>query len=103
MSKVANFYMYEWRTHTGATQQDLADAMGLQKGYVSELERGLKRYNQDHLEAMAKFFGCAASDILTKNPLAPQTAAVIVDIWDRIPERSRDEAQRMLKSLAGDD
>ena len=83
MAKVTGFYMYEWRKHVGATQQELADAMGLQKGYVSELENGKKRYNQDHLESMARFFKCEPGDILAKNPLGQDSEAEIIDLWKR--------------------
>jgi transcriptional regulator with XRE-family HTH domain len=106
MPKVTGFYLFEWRKHKGATQQELADAMGLQKGYVSELENGKKRYNQDHLESAARFFGCAPGDILTINPLeeAPEPpTAEVVRIWDHIPLDSQPAALRMLKSLSGDD
>ena len=81
MSKVDGFYLYEWRVHAKATQQDVADALGIYKGYVSELENGKKRYNQDHLEALAKFFKCDVGDLLTVNPLGPQPEAGILDLW----------------------
>lgn len=103
MSKVTGFYLYEWRKFKGVTQEQLAEALDLQnKGYVSELENGKKRYNQDHLEKAAKFFGCSPGDILNINPLEPQESAEIVEIYKRIPRTSRDEATRMLRSLAKD-
>lgn len=103
MAKTKGFYMYEWRTHRGATQQELADAIGLLKGYISELERGKKRYNQDHLERMAKFFDCSPGDILNINPLDPTPQAEVIDIWSRIPDAQRAAAKAMLQSLSDKD
>lgn len=103
MSEDSGPYMKEWRKFCGFTQQDVADALGFSnKGYVSQLESGQRRYNQDHLDGMAKLFGCSPAEILSVNPYEPKPVAEIVNIWDRIPETSRDEAQRMLKSLAKD-
>lgn len=101
MSEESGPYMKQWRKFRGFTQQDVADALGFSnKGYVSQLESGQRRYNQDHLDGMAKLFECTPADILSVNPYEPKPSAEIVNIWSRIPERSRDEAQRMLKSLA---
>ena len=103
MSESRGPYMKEWRKFRGYTQQDVADALGFtNKGYVSQLESGQRRYNQDHLDGMAKLFECTPADILSVNPYDPTPTAEIVNIWDRIPEKSRDEAQRMLRSLTRD-
>ena len=72
--------MKEWRLHRGLTQQDVADALNTSKGYVSELERGVRRYNQDTLEALARTFTCQPSDILAVNPDDPASAISTIGI-----------------------
>lgn len=94
MPKANGQFLYEWRKHSDLTQEQVADAIDKTKGYVSELERGVKRYNQDILESLAKLFKCSPADLLSVNPLEaePQAPAEVVDIWTRIGNRSERDA-----------
>ena len=49
----AGWRLQEWRKLRGKSLQALADATGTSKGYVSELETGKRRYNQDLVEKFA--------------------------------------------------
>lgn len=99
-------YFKEWRKYRGLTQQQVADALGSSSGYVSDLENQKRRYNQDHLEALAELFGCATADLLAVNPLEDEDdntdpdLKAIIDIWEYIPQQSRKAARRMSVSLA---
>lgn len=49
-------FLREWREHLGMTLDQVADAIGSNKGDVSKIERGVKRYNEDHLVKFADAF-----------------------------------------------
>ena len=105
MTEHRHFFLKEWREYRGMTQQQLADAADLTKGYVSNLERGQKRYNEDTLEVFAKVLRCEPWELIGRNPLADdeRQGAEIVDIWDRIPVGQKQTAARVLKSFADSD
>lgn len=94
MPKAKGQFLYEWRKHSGLTQDEVAEAISKTKGYMSELERGLKRYNQDILEDLAKLYKCQPADLLSVNPLDGENRppAEVVDIWSRIPNRAERDA-----------
>lgn len=50
-------FLREWREHLGMTQEQVADAIDSNKGDVSKIERGVKRYNEDHITKFADAFG----------------------------------------------
>lgn len=99
----ARFFLREWRIFRGLTQQQLADKLGTSKGYLSDLERGLRRYNQDLLEKAAEELQCKPADLISRDPSDPPSqSAEIITMLDRIPARNQDIAKRMLRSLAED-
>ena len=91
------WFLREWRKHRGLTQERLADLLGWNKGDVSNLERGARRYNQDQLEALADALRCEPADLIMRDPLQPTP---IMAIWESIPETKRDDALRILEALA---
>jgi DNA-binding XRE family transcriptional regulator len=52
-----------WREHRGLTQQALADATGLGKSYVSQLESGTKTGTISTLRALAQALQLALDDL----------------------------------------
>ena len=70
MTRKKNFFK-EWREFRKLTQQDAVDKVGYSKGYISELERGERRYNQDHLEKLAAAYDCTEGELLLVNPFDP--------------------------------
>ena len=71
MSTKRPFYLKQWRKHRGLSQQMLADRLDTTKGYISELERQVKPYNQGMLEALAFALMCEPADLLMRDPLEP--------------------------------
>ncbi len=103
MPQALGQYFVEWRRHASLTQEQVADAIGHTKGYVSELERGIKRYNQDILENLARIFGCSPSDLLSRAPDG-KDASEVVDIWTRIEDQKERTAwMNMGKALGTDE
>lgn len=62
------WYLKEWRRARGLSQEELAAAIGSSKGYVSDLERGERRYNQDLVEGLARALEITAAQLLGENP-----------------------------------
>lgn len=93
------FYLREWRTHRGLTQERLAERVGITKQHVSDLERARRQYNQGLLEAFAEALACEPADLLMRDPTAPQA---IWSIWDQIPPTERDQALKVLNSFIPD-
>ena len=50
------------RVERGLSQEDLADASGLHRTYISAIERGLKNATLDSLERLAKALKAAPAD-----------------------------------------
>lgn len=94
------FYLKEWRQFRDMTQQELADASGLSLGYVSNLERGAKRHNEDVLDALSAALKCEPADLLSRNPFVEPEP--IARLWDRIAERDRERARRALEIFVPD-
>ena len=48
----------------GLTQEAVAELLNTEKGTISKLERGLQRYHQEWLEALAEIFDIEPADLL---------------------------------------
>ena len=90
------WFLKEWRKYRGYSQERLAELIGTSKGYISDLERGKRRYNQEILEAAAKALRAEPADILMRDPSDP---AGIWSIWDQVPPAQREQARRVLSQF----
>lgn len=93
------WFLKEWRTFRGLTQQQLADRLDTTKSVISALENGKQRWNQDILELAAEALNCDPVDIIVRDPTAPEP---IWSIWDRVPPSNRSLAAKTLEAFAGD-
>ncbi|WP_157755677.1 helix-turn-helix domain-containing protein [Neomegalonema perideroedes] len=85
--------IYELRTAHGLTQEQLADMIGISVTYLSQLERGDKRLNSTHIEAISKALGISPGQIFDK------PAAVSVPAPDgHLPETLL-HRQEMMRSM----
>lgn len=64
----SGWYLREWRLARGLSQEGLAAKIGSSKGYVSDLERGERRYNQDLVEGLAAALDISAAQLLGEDP-----------------------------------
>jgi transcriptional regulator with XRE-family HTH domain len=92
------FYLKQWRLYRGLSQQQLADRLESSKGYISDLERGVRRYNQDLLEALAYALMCEPADLLMRDPTKEDA---IWSIWESVPETDRPKIIEMIKVFSG--
>jgi transcriptional regulator with XRE-family HTH domain len=89
-------FIREWRKHRGLTQEQLADRMGITRGYVSQVEKGVRRYDQVFLEAAAEAMNCEPADLIMRDPAGD----ALWSIWDQIPKTEREQAVRVLQTFA---
>jgi transcriptional regulator with XRE-family HTH domain len=91
------WFLREWRKHRGLTIEKLAERLDVSKGYVSDMERGKKRYNQDQLEALADALECEPADLLMRDP---SDTEAVWSVWECVPAAKREDALRVLKAFS---
>ena len=57
-----------WREYRGLTQQQLANAAGISKPYLSQIETGKRKGTADILSAIAKALDVSLDDIVGREP-----------------------------------
>lgn len=55
-----------WREHRGLTQQQLADAAGISKPYLSQIETGRRKGTMEILSAIAKTLNVSLDEIIER-------------------------------------
>lgn len=89
-------------TELGLKPATVSSRAGLSATYIRDLLRHPDpNPRMQHLTALAEVLEVSAAWLMSGGDKVEP--AEIIDIWDSIPDRSRDEARRMLKSLAGGD
>lgn len=66
-------FIKEWREFRHMTLDQLAERSGMHTGSLSLLERGLRGYTQDSLEAIAKALQTDEAALLTLDPGQPES------------------------------
>ena len=88
--KRPRWYVEEWLEHLGITQERLAELMGTSKGYVSEILKNKRRYNESTLSAIAEALGRAEWELLGVNPLSPAPVnEQLARVWEDLTEEQR--------------
>lgn len=87
--------LQRYRESARVTQQEIADATGLTKNYISSIERGVHKCNAQTFIAYAK--KCSAS-LDEMAGLAP-VPKLNKNLLKKISEMSEDEQERALKIL----
>lgn len=93
-------YLREWRVFRNKTQSQVAEALGVTKTHISNIENGKRQYTQQLLEAAAEYLQCDPAHILNVDPVKPDSIWSIWEIAARIPEGKRDDARRIMSVLA---
>ena len=88
-------YLKEWREFRGLTQEKAADRIEKSRNYLSELERGKRRYNEDILNALAAAYSCEPWELLGKNPLIASEAPA--NIFDYFEPGDRSVVEALIK------
>lgn len=90
-------FLKEWRKHRdGMTQARLAERANVTQGMISQLENGKSDYTGELLEKLADALNCKPTDLMTRNPLDPESPWTI---WERLKPDQRKVALRMLRAI----
>lgn len=89
-------YIKQWRKHRGLTQEQLAERIGIDKGYLSKIENGKRRYDQPFLEAAATVLQCEPADLIIRDP---SDAEGIWSLWDTLRPVERAQLVEIGKTL----
>lgn len=92
----SRWFLKAWRKHRGLTLEKLAERVSLSAGYLSDLEKGKRRYNQDHLETLAEALRCDPADLIMRDPTAPDS---FWSLWERVAAEDREQATRVLEAF----
>jgi transcriptional regulator with XRE-family HTH domain len=90
-------HLRAWREFRKMTQEQLADAVGTDKGVISLLESGARGLSDKWLRRLAPVLGTSAGHLLDHDPNELPTD--IIDIWSEIAERDKATARRVLESF----
>lgn len=85
----------EIRLAKGWTVQQLADAVGLSKSYVSDLENGKRRASDYRLDKFAKAFNVSVYDLIDDGSLGADERKLLLDF-----AAMSDDSRRILLSTA---
>jgi transcriptional regulator with XRE-family HTH domain len=95
----------ELREEAGLTQQQLGDAAGLSKPFVSQLETGRRQPSSQTIRALADYFGRRLGTNLTDLfDVGDEKAefAALVAVHDRLPPEKRDLLLQLAVALLDD-
>lgn len=89
-------YIKEWRKFRELTQEQLSERLGMDKGYLSKIENGKRRYDQPFLEAAAEALRCSPADLIIRDPTDPDG---IWSVWDSLQPAQRLQVVEIAKTL----
>lgn len=87
--------LQQYRESAKITQQEIADATGLTKNYISSIERGVHKCNAQTFIAYAKKCGVSLDEMAGLKRKSKLNRKLL----QRISEMSEDEQERALKIL----
>jgi transcriptional regulator with XRE-family HTH domain len=93
------WFLKEWREYRQLSQQKLGELIDSSKGYISELETGGRRYNQDLLENLARALCCQPGDLISLDPSVPGVAEDAAK-WRAMKPNRRRQVIKVLEALA---
>jgi transcriptional regulator with XRE-family HTH domain len=89
----------QWRHHRGLTLETVAERIDMTPGLVSLVERGLRGYTQDTVEALASAMRTDPAALLTRDPTDPNA---IWGIWDKAkPGQRKQIMEAAIKVVKG--
>lgn len=86
------------RRDMGATQDRLAEALGVSVGYISQIERGVTRVNLDTLSRIAVFLRCDVGELVSGSTVenGQYLSGELTQVYGAMDDRQR----RLLLQIA---
>lgn len=92
------------RHKAGITQQQLADAIGISRASIANIERGEQRVFLDQVVSIASFFDLGGVDELLSSAQLDRPASQRVNLsGDRLNRAQRREVSQVLEELTAED
>ena len=89
----------QWRHYRGMTLETVAERINMTPGLVSLVERGLRGYTQDTVEALASALRTDPAGLLTRDPTDPKA---IWGIWEKAkPAQRKQITEAAIKIVKG--
>ena len=89
----------QWRHYRGMTLETVAERINMTPGLVSLVERGLRGYTQDTVEALASALRTDPAGLLTRDPTDPKA---IWAIWEKAkPAQRKQITEAAIKIVKG--
>lgn len=86
------------RKQAGKTQEQVAEAVGLEPGTISRIERGAKGMSIDSLLMFSEIYG-VSTDYILKVTMQTDENGRFSDIEKKVPENKRMQLRQVLKLL----
>lgn len=86
----------EWRKKAGLNLEKASERLQMAVSYLSDLEKGKRRWNQDHLDAFASAYGIDAEDLFWN----PEVGPPLWRIFNSIPAENQAQAAKILETFA---
>jgi transcriptional regulator with XRE-family HTH domain len=97
-----NFNRY--LAHSGRKQIEVARAIGVSTGTISDWKIGRSYPRMDKIQALADFFEIQKSDLVEEVNVAKEAVTnkeqQVLDLFHKIPDGNKDAAIKMLQALA---
>ena len=106
--EASGWWLAAWRDYRNLTLEEMAEELGMSKGYVSDLETGAQRgsrpptrFNRDTLQAVAKAVGTTGGRLIDLNPFdLDERVGEIEEIFLRLDDHERDALHRVAQTFA---
>jgi transcriptional regulator with XRE-family HTH domain len=98
MAKKAKIQWYarEWRKKKGFSLEQAAGRASMAVSYLSDLEKGNRRWNQDHLDILSNAYGIDPEDLFWN----PEKGPPLWRIIDGIKPEDQAQAAKILETFA---
>ncbi len=89
--------------NSGATQKDIAKAIGVSTGTFCDWVKGRAYPRMDKVQLLAEYFGIKKSDLVEDVNVGKETVSnkeqQILDLFHKIPDGNKELAIKMLQAL----
>lgn len=100
--------MRRWREAAGMTLREMSVSSGINEGYLSEIENGHARYNQDVVEAYMRILHVSEGDLLNKlppqkdTPPDPSSPSAIAALAEKLKPEDRRRLANFMTTMVDD-
>lgn len=91
-------FIRQWREHRDLTLEQLADRIETTPSHLSMLERGIRGYTQNTMEALAEALRTDAASLLMRDPTKDDA---IWSVWEQAKPGDRQKIVEIARTITG--